>query len=145
MNFEEYLPLIHQLCQNYQIKIFLETDYQETSYSAPPDLIYLGQYQNSEFKLISFFHELGHCFNAKKGYCNWPLGSACSDCRKCTYQHYYEASAWKTGLRVASRHQVKFTKEALQWAQQQLSSYFQDNHRERTPLRNSALHITAFH
>ena len=95
--------------------------------------VWVGIYENPEFKLISFFHELGHI-----KYC-WQ------DDKRTYYEG--EKAAWLIGLTIAEENGVQFSVDALMWAKECLESYqrrrsrtkrvelcFQDAHmqRERT-------------
>jgi len=102
-------------------------DNHEISYSAGADTIWLGTYSDVELRLISFFHELGHCLDVQRktlpAYEDLP------------YYHFNEASAWKTGLALAEKEGVKFSKPAIRWAKKQLNTYFGDGSKELTPIK----------
>jgi len=92
--------------------------------------IFLGQYEDQELRLISFFHELGHIVSTDEGkvpkYEDLP------------YYHYAEAVAWKRGLELAVDEGVAFSGKALEWAKEQLATYFLDDHPEKTPAKHLA-------
>jgi len=92
-----------------------------------PPTIYLGAYKDPELRLISFFHELGHIVDVDN-----KLLPKYEDL---PYYHFSEASAWRRGLRLATRAGIEFSENALEWAKGQLSTYFEDDNLERTPLQ----------
>lgn len=107
----------------------LHTYYRNCSAQAGKDYICLGVYSDPELRLLSFFHELGHCVD------NRCSGPRVIENPGHPYHHFHEASAWRTGLKIATKEGVTFSRQALAWAETQLSSYFKDDHPERSPLR----------
>ena len=89
--------------------------------------IYLGVYQDPELRLISFFHELGHVLDSDN--------KRCPAYEDLPYYHFCEASAWRMGLRLATRAEILFSDNAISWGKKQLATYFEDDHPERTPLK----------
>ena len=85
--------------------------------------IFLGRFDDPEIRLLAFFHEVGHCLNELPDP-PWP------------YWHWNEVMAWQTGLREARRKGIQFSTNTLQWGQDQLRTYFQDDHPEKSPLRH---------
>ena len=90
-------------------------------------LIILGRYQNPEFRLISFFHELGHIVATET--------NVIPQYKDLPYPHYEEAVAWRIGLRLAEKRDILFSKHAISWAKEKLISYFKDDCLEHTPLK----------
>lgn len=92
------------------------------------DEIYISSFDNLEHRLISFFHELGHIDDQQsKRLGPWE---------KWDYYHFDEASAWRTGIRLAKDHGITFSEDTLNYAKESLSTYFQDN-----PLNSEKTHI----
>lgn len=75
------------------------------------DYIELGIYQSTHKKIISFFHELGHCVDP----CDWSKEDALIWDR--------ERSAWLLGLEIAYEHGYRFRPYVLNWADEQLMTY----------------------
>lgn len=107
-------------------------DYKNRSTSAGGDWILLGIYNDTELRLLSFFHELGHCVNARRVL---ERGENRVVNPEHDYHHYSEALAWRTGLELAQAEDVEFSGASLRWARKQLGTYFRDDHPEKTPLR----------
>ena len=94
-----------------------EDYYINKSYSAGRK-IWLGVYENSELKTISFFHELGHCVGYHPNdYTNWLV-------------YDIEKLAWKEGLKIAQLNGYSFSKKTMKWAVQQLHTYIGWEERE---------------
>jgi len=72
------------------------------------DQIILGNYDNTENKELSFFHELGHLFF-----------------RRHTFENIYdmERAAWSIGLKIAATHGIRFSFRSKKWAVNQLNTY----------------------
>lgn len=75
------------------------------------DFIELGLYRSTPKKIISFFHELGHCIDP----CDWSKKEALIWDK--------ERAAWLLGLQAAYAHGYRFRPYVLAWADQQLMSY----------------------
>lgn len=105
-----------------------EDSYTNCSSCAGSDEIFLGVYEDPELRMLSFFHELGHCVSAKLG--------QIPDYEDLPYYHYSEALAWQVGLSLASTYNIEFSPKALTWAKEQLGSYFRDGSPEATPLKH---------
>jgi len=93
------------------------------SYAYGCDEIALGIYEDEELLVISFFHELGHCVGSLPPY------------EECQYDHYKEARAWRVGLALAADRGITFSSRALEWAREQLTSYFKEDCPEHSPLK----------
>lgn len=88
-----------------------------SSWSAGFDCIGIGLYENTEFELVSFFHELGHCLLARDGTPNldsMPLSH---------WKIEQEAQAWAVGFAMADCYSIKFSAKARAWARKQLRTY----------------------
>ena len=83
-------------------------DYVNKSYINGDEVI-LGIYDNPEFRLISFFHEVGHLASHK-------LMSGHN-------QYEDERLAWEVGFMIAASHGVFFSEEAEDFANKQLETY----------------------
>lgn len=122
--------IISKLCTRHSIKI-MECAETDASWSAGKDLIILGIYQDPELRLISFFHELGHCLDSRQ----IPDVRKMDYWKDYPYNHYFEAKAWKIGLQIASENGINFSSNSKEWAAKQLLSYFEDDSPERTPVK----------
>lgn len=93
--------------------------YDNRSCCAAPDWIEIGIYSDVELKLISLFHELGHCLLSGRGF---PVKMF--DYAK-TASAFYEAQCWITGLEYAAATypDLKFSESALVWAFEQVKTY----------------------
>jgi len=80
--------------------------YINKSYSCG-NTIYLGIYQNSELKLLSFFHEVGHWIDKNISIIKYER----------------EKKAWKLGYKLAKQYGVFFSDRANEWANKQLNTY----------------------
>ena len=121
-NHTNYDKLFESICEERKIKFQdvakdhtgFEDDvnrkfwYRNRSASAGKDYIWLGEYEDSQLRTISFFHELGHCID--------PNGHHKS-------KYIQEKSAWKVGLKAAKKHGIKFSKKACRWKNKQLRTY----------------------
>lgn len=89
--------------------------------------IFLGVYENEEHRLFDFFHELGHCVNRIRG--------SVPKYEELPYYHFNEACAWKTGIELAKKNSITFSKSSIIRAKELLKTYFRDNHPEKTPMK----------
>lgn len=77
--------------------------------------IWLGEFDNEDLELISFFHELGHTLSnervLKRG-CQMSMLSG-------------ESLAWEIGLGIAYEHGYEwdYYSDTMKWARRQLRSY----------------------
>ena len=76
------------------------------------DEIVLGIYDNSEHKLASFFHEVGHIH----------ITQAFKDKNKFNAQAI-ERESWDLGYTIALTHGIFFSEEIRKWADEQIDSY----------------------
>ena len=73
------------------------------------DEIYIGIYENEEYKLISLFHELSHGVN---------------DVLKPSYSRYLqELNHWKYGIDIAFDMGIRFSDGAINWGYFKASTY----------------------
>jgi len=107
------------LQENFKYREASDKDYYiNRSYYAGNNEIFLGIYDNKEFRFISFFHELGHCLSLK--HLNYKY---CS-------QFVYEIEAWHQGLKYARNLGIYFSDEALEWGYKEALTYIGWNKRE---------------
>jgi len=97
-----------------------EENYHNQSYSAGgiqnnfngnDNEIWLGFYDNDEYKLLSFFHEMGHLLMTEK-----ELNTNLT-----TYQ--YEKAAWRHGYVLARKYNIEFNEDTIKWGKEQLKTY----------------------
>lgn len=95
--------------------------------------IVLGNYNNNEHRLMSFFHELGHCIDCDDPYIPFdhkeifdPAFDRQADTeysQKYKSRYEMEASAWFIGFAEAAKNGIAFSADAYKWAQEQLNGY----------------------
>jgi len=102
--------IIEKICSKYNIQLRtlkLYTDEYTNRCSCAkgnnPE-IFIGEYENDELLLISFFHEFGHMYAI--------FGRLAT-----------ELEAWKWGIRYAKKCGISFSKKTLGWSDIQLQTY----------------------
>ena len=84
--------------------------------------IFIGEYDNIEYELISFFHEYGHYLS---GYANTA--------KKLNYNILLiEIECWNKGIEAARRMDILFSDNAIEWAYNKALSYVGIDEREST-------------
>jgi len=120
------LALMERICNLYGISLTLikpedqycsangEDIYLESSSCSGPlgegGNICLGIYENLEFRLLSFFHEMGHLMETLK----YDGGFS---------SYLYESRAWSLGYLLAEAYGITFSDEAKAWGRDQLETY----------------------
>lgn len=89
-----------------------QESYHNSSYIIGDEEIQLGFYDDEELQLISFFHELGHTMVSN----NWRKARNYDTVS-------IERECWRRGVQLARRHKIRFSKRALDWAEQQVKTY----------------------
>lgn len=127
--------MIREIAKKYNVKLYEvekgdkycqangEESYHNTSYSAGSIYckcgaggcennaeIWLGFYDEDEYRLLSFFHELGRVTDDTN---RDGIGT----------DYISEKAAWDNGYELASEYGIKFTRKAKGWATRQLNSY----------------------
>jgi len=74
-----------------------------------PPRIEIGIYADAELRLLSFFHELGHCLDSTRPWHTSKLDQ--------------ERAAWEIAYSLATSHGVESSAEARDWASAQLETY----------------------
>lgn len=89
------------------------TDLKENAYVIDNETIILGIFKNSELKIASFFHELGHTILTKQfaKLINHDL-------------MLEEYQAWIDGLKIAKKYGYEFSDEAYLYMLQCLQTYY---------------------
>lgn len=82
--------------------------YLNRSLSAGADYIEIGIYDDNELRMLSFFHELGHCLDP---------------CRLHKTEFAQEQAAWDVGYQLAAFEGVEFSENARMWALANLETY----------------------
>ena len=95
--------------------------------------IVLGIYEDSELKLISLFHELGHTMVSDSDFPNYDergILNIFEDDECCgfgttgVFKLLVERQAWILGLKYAEdKYGITFSMEAIQWAKKQCATY----------------------
>jgi hypothetical protein len=86
--------------------------------------IWLGVYKDERFKLISFFHELGHVLMPKK----YPKQTKYNTLMK-------ELKAWNLGIEYALNKGIIFDDDVIEWGYKQALTYVGHDKREYSALR----------
>jgi len=96
--------LINIICKRFNIKLYNVSNQYYRRCIPTNNVIILGEYDNEEYKLAAFFHELG-CINAPKKLKN-RLGT--------------ELAAWHWGIRLARKFGLDFLDDTIEWCERQL-------------------------
>lgn len=109
--------IINNIALEFGLKIIMIDD-KNQSFCADRN-IYIGQYDNEEFKLISFFHEIGHTLISQ------------SFIKLCNFNTLLiEIECWNIGIKKALERKIFFSDEAIQWGLQQSLTYVGHDKRE---------------
>lgn len=73
--------------------------------------ISLGVFDNDEYKLLAFFHEMGHFLDKSAGHSN---------------KFEEEKAAWAVGYKLAHKYSITFSEDAIKWGLKQLETYKKD-------------------
>ena len=84
--------------------------------------IYLGVFNSNEKKLSAVFHELGHVVNGRKKY-------------NSLYDE--ELDAWRVGLEISLKYNIKFSRKTIRCCNKCLESYDKERLHPRNRIRNS--------
>jgi hypothetical protein len=90
-----------------------EDSYINHSYICGKDEIEIGIYDNDEYMIASFFHELGHATDKTE----WWIDAD----SKTTYKA--ECNAWRLGFKLAKKHGYNFSNQTKTWCKKQLNTY----------------------
>lgn len=83
------------------------------------DTIWVGEYDNKEFELISFFHEIGHNLVTQSFIEKWKYNTL-----------IIEIECWDLGIEEARRRGILFSDEAISWGYNKAFSYVDHDKRE---------------
>lgn len=108
---------IKNIAKEFNIRINWEKGLINQSWSSY-SLITLGEYENKELELISFFHELGHNKISQDFIKKWNYNTL-----------LIELECWNIGLEIAREINILFSDNAIKWGFNQALSYV--NHDER--------------
>jgi hypothetical protein len=109
--------VINSIASEFDITV-IYTDDENRSFCTGKD-VYIGKYDNKEYKLISFFHELGHILITQ------------TFIQLCNYNTLLiEAECWNIGIKKALEKKIFFSDEAIQWGFQQILTYVGHDKRE---------------
>jgi hypothetical protein len=90
-----------------------EDNYINHSYICGNDEIQLGIYDNEEYMIASFFHELGHSTDKTE----WWVDADSTTTFKS------ESNDWKLGFELAEKHGYVFSEDTFNWCNDQLNTY----------------------
>jgi hypothetical protein len=82
--------------------------------------IFVGKYDNQEFLLISFFHEIGHRIITQKFIKKWNYNTL-----------IIELECWRLGIEEARKNSIYFSDEALEFGYKRALTYVGHDKRER--------------
>jgi len=105
-----YSEIIDRIAKDHNIKVIQAACVNQSW--ACNDEIWLGIYEEPEFHLLSFFHEMGHHLDKSA----WHLDDKAT-------KYDIEKAAWYLGYILAHKYAVKFSNEAIEWGQKQLRTY----------------------
>ena len=101
-------------------------EYLNRSYVSFPN-IYLGIYDDDEFKLASFFHELGHVLVPEEFIESVKY-----------YTPDVEREVWRLGFELAkNEYGLMFSQKVNEWVEEQINTYIKGWERERKFVENS--------
>ena len=83
------------------------------------DDIFIGEYTNKEFELISLFHEIGHKLISQEFIKEWNYNTL-----------VIEIECWKLGLEEARKNGILFSDKAIEWGYTKAMSYVGHDERE---------------
>lgn len=81
--------------------------------------IFIGEYDNEEFKLISLFHEIGHTLLLADFRKKWNYNTLLT-----------EIECWRFGLEEARENSILFSDKAIEWGYNKAMSYVGHDERE---------------
>ena len=94
------------------------------------DTIWMGDYDNEEYKLISFFHEIGHNLVTQSFIKKWEYNTL-----------MIEIECWNLGIEEARQRGILFSDDAIQWGYGKAMSYVGNDERESSAWDSSKLWI----
>lgn len=83
--------------------------------------IFLGEYEDEELKLISFFHELGHIKLTRDFVEKWNFNTL-----------IIELECWNIGIEEARKRNILFSDKAIRWGLNKVLTYVGHDEREVT-------------
>ncbi len=89
---------------------------------------WIGEYEDEELKLISFFHELGHRIITQEFIKKWECNT-----------FIIELECWNLGFEEARKREVFFSDKAIAWGLQKAMSYVGHDERESSAWSDSKL------
>lgn len=100
--------LILKIAKEYNIRIVCSPLNETGWFDMGDKTIYLGEFENEEFLLLTFFHEMGHVLD--KSYC---------------YSNKYdeENAAWLIAYKLANKYNIKFSNDAINYGLKCLKTY----------------------
>ncbi len=127
--------LMNLICMKYKIKFFdvsklepskrLDHDYQRNCGWSSHREICLGEFDDPECRIISFFHELGH----NRHYQLIPVERNSKIKYFKGYGHLgNEVFSWRYAIKFLKRMNIQLSKSAYNWATTQLLTYASDRH-----------------
>jgi len=116
--------LIKEISKEYLIKCSfikdeIEEEYINNCFVIGKSEIIIGKYENEENKLISFFHEIGHCLIEKEFIEKWKYNTL-----------IIEIECWNIGIEEARKRNILFSDNAIKFGYEKALSYVGHDERE---------------
>lgn len=112
------VKFIEDLAEELNIKVRWEKGLIKESWSSYKEIV-LGEYEDKELELISFFHELGHSEIAHDFILKWDYNTL-----------LIELECWNIGIEKARKMNILFSDNAIKWGLNQALTYVGHDERE---------------
>ncbi len=129
---DKHLITIESLAKELGIKLIYNSDssddllYNECAQAG--GTFWIGEYEDEELKLISFFHELGHTIITQEFIKKWEYNT-----------FIIELECWNLGFEEARKREIFFSDKAIAWGLQKATSYVGHDERENSAWSDSKL------
>lgn len=115
----EYYKLVSRICVDRNIVLHLDDIDCERNFAAYAGKkhIFMGTFDDPDIFITAFFHELGHCVNARLRRTN---------CHLCKLSN--EGAAWEMGFHLAKKYGFDWDYDSKErkWARKQLQTYIHE-------------------
>lgn len=120
--------LFKNIAKELNIKIRWEKGLINESWSSHKEIV-LGEYEDKELELISFFHELGHSKITHDFILKWDYNTL-----------LIEIECWNIGFEEARERNILFSDNAIEWGFNQALTYVGHDEREITTWEKKTKH-----